>query len=380
MNQTLPEGSLISYFSNLVKMHGGINLAQGLPTLDPPRELLYILSEIANEPVHQYPPGIGNKKLIDLLVDFYKKQISTSLQPDNFLITQGATEAITLIYLYILKTLNKSFSVLSFSPAYESYSNLPRHFGQHFFELDYDITENCKDLENIIERYVRQYNVKIFFIASPGNPYGKILSENTVRTIINTSTRLNCYVIFDAVYKEIYYDVPPYMPYDLLNNYVFYVNSFSKLLSITGWRVGYIITDVQNMKHLRQLHDYTGLCANSVMQEAIARYLEKFNMGKDYSQWVRRKIASAYQKFRNTLEELQFIVPPIDGGYFIWAKLPSKYTNSFEVALELYNKTGIATVPGIHFTPKGNQYLRFCIARNESELENAIKGLKEFFK
>lgn len=375
MSRALPEGSLISYFSTLVKTHGGINLAQGLPGIDPPLLLLDILSQVAHEPIHQYPPGIGNLKLLDLLVNYYRQFLN--VERDHFLITQGATEAISLIYLYILKSISNPFSVMSFTPAYESYVNLPRHFGQQFFEIPYDISAD--ELKQTIRRHVTEHNARLFFVASPGNPFGRSLSQEIVGSIIQTCSELNCFVIFDAVYKEIYFEQPPYMPYDLLNEHVFYVNSFSKLLSITGWRVGYIIADKKHMKGLRQLHDYTGLCTNSVAQEAIARYIQHDFMGFNYVKKARQQIAQAYRRMKATLQELGFTVPEVDGGYFIWAQLPSGFDDGFDTALQLYERERIATVPGIHFTPYGKNYIRFSIARKSDEIDAAIHGLKNFF-
>jgi len=125
----LPEGSLISYFSNKVKLNGGINLAQGLPGFQPPLKLQQKLSEISlRNDIHQYAPGIGNFKLIELIQQYYKKYDPT-LTNDSILITQGATEAITLVYLYHKQKYGK-LNVLGFDPVYESYNNLPKNFGR----------------------------------------------------------------------------------------------------------------------------------------------------------------------------------------------------------------------------------------------------------
>ena len=88
-----PKGSLISFFSRKVTMGGGINLAQGKPGFAPPAELITILKEKAESAEHhQYAPGIGNFKLLDLLVKHHAGLVE--LTTDNFLILNGATEGI----------------------------------------------------------------------------------------------------------------------------------------------------------------------------------------------------------------------------------------------------------------------------------------------
>ncbi len=71
-NYQKPAGSYISFMSNKVKTYGGINLAQGIPGFNPPKELTNILSKIANDNIHQYAPGNGNNELLDLLFNKYK--------------------------------------------------------------------------------------------------------------------------------------------------------------------------------------------------------------------------------------------------------------------------------------------------------------------
>ena len=62
------------------------------------------------------------------------------------------------------------------------------------------------------------------------------------------------------------------------------------MLSITGWRVGYIVGSIQHIENLAKIHDYTGLCTPSVLQAAIAGYLEKNGFGKDYLAFLRGKV------------------------------------------------------------------------------------------
>ena len=73
-------GSLISYFSNMVKLNGGTNLAQGIPGFRPPEKLLEIFSQILQQDIHQYAPGCGNKKLLTLQVAETKNYLNTLTQ------------------------------------------------------------------------------------------------------------------------------------------------------------------------------------------------------------------------------------------------------------------------------------------------------------
>ncbi|MDQ1350786.1 MAG: Aminotransferase, partial [Acidobacteriota bacterium] len=244
-----PEGSLISYFSNRVKKEGGINLAQGTPGFPPPSQLLAILKKIAGDRrLHQYAPGIGNYDLLELIRQKYSIADSPPSPPiplslDNLLVVQGATEGIFLTFFYLTTILERPYSALSFDPVYESYPLLAEMFQVPFEYMDY--TENAGELSVDflqLEKTIREKKVKIVFIASPGNPLGKIWNRDELTQLVSLSRAYDFYILFDAVYKDIYFAEPPFNPLTLNDEKLFYIDSFSKTFSITGWRVGYIIT------------------------------------------------------------------------------------------------------------------------------------------
>jgi len=371
----MPDGSLISFFSNKVKQFGGINLAQGIPGFTPPEKLLKKLSKIATNPnIHQYAPGIGNFTLLDKLCDHYKEK--TPLTRDHLLIVQGATEAVTLIYLY-LKQLTGKLNVLGFDPVYESYNNLPRFFNDAF--TPFYLINGSIDFSEL-EKSIIENKINLVFINSPGNPLGKVFTKTEVDTIIRLSEKHNFYIIIDAVYRELYFKKPPYIPIDINNYRLFYVNSFSKLFSITGWRVGYFICHAEHMKKIRSMHDYTGLCVANPIQTALSEYISEEGIVNNYVTKLREKLKTSFDTLHKALTDFDFEIPPIDGGYFIWAKLPKPHDDGFRFAIDLYEQEKVAIIPGIHFSAKGKEYVRFNAARELSEIEAGIAGIKKFLK
>jgi len=362
--------SYISLMSNKVKMHGGINLAQGIPGFSPPAGLLEILASISTGNIHQYAPANGNLKLIGLLKEKYKPYTE-----DNIMVTNGATEAVSLIFTYLNGIIPKNRTCLGFDPVYESYSRLPGIFGRKFvsFFLKEDLSV---DFENL-ERSVAENKVGIIFVNSPGNPYGRIWAEKEFLRLKEIAEKHKVFVLADCVYSEIYFGRKPFEPL-FKSGYFFYINSFSKLLSITGWRVGYFIASKQHIKKIRLIHDYTGLCAPSVLQEAVALYLDKYDFGKRYVADLRKKMRISFSLLSTELKNCGFEIPKIEGGYFIWAKLPCGFDDCLNFSMELYDKKKVATVPGIHFSDNGKKHVRFNIARPAEEIVQAGKLIKEF--
>lgn len=370
-----PTGSYISFMSNKVKEFGGINLAQGIPGFEPPKELTTILSQIANDKIHQYAPGNGNNELLDLLVAKYQKEYAFT--KDDFLITQGGTEALSLLYTYFNKILPKPFSALAFDPVYESYKYLPGIFSTDFvsFAFEKDASVDSEKLEQTCVNH----NVKVIFLGSPGNPFGKIWTKQEMNSLIDLSKKHSVYIVLDAVYRELYFEDAPYIPLDQFNPNLFYTNSFSKLFSITGWRIGHLIAHQEHMQKIKSIHDYTGLCAPSVLQQAIVEYLKKYNFGSQYVSDLRDKLKKSYYHLASELNKLGFEIPETRGGYFVWAKLPKQFNDGFKFAIDLYDEQKVAVIPGEHFSENALNYIRFNIAREKSEVDEGIKRIKKFF-
>ena len=364
-----PSGSLISFMANKVKSEGGINLAQGIPAFEPPKELLCILERITHNNIHQYAPGRGNIHLLEQLEKHY------NIPGNQFLIVNGATEAISLLVTYLKNLLSEKFSVLSFDPVYESYKHLPRIFNLPFINFKLDSGSEV-DFDTL-EKSIIQNSVKLILLASPGNPLGKVWTETEVNKLVELCNKYKTYVIFDAVYSDLYFDKSPYFPLNQMSEYIFYVNAFSKKFSITGWRIGYLIAHSSHMNALMDVHNYTGLCAPSILQQALAEYVDKYNFGKEYTAYLRKKLIVNYSQLSDELELLGFKNHKAQGGYFIWTELPEKFNSGLDFALNFYEKEKVAVVPGIHFSNSGNKFIRINIARYPDEIKTAVKRLTQ---
>ncbi|MBS3769647.1 MAG: pyridoxal phosphate-dependent aminotransferase [Bacteroidales bacterium] len=369
-----PTGSYISFMSNKVKSQGGINLAQGIPGFQPPRELLQHLSDLAFEAIHQYAPGDGNNDLLNLLLEKYSQY--GKFEPENFLITNGATEAVSLLYTYFNHILDKPYSALAFEPVYESYKKLPAIFGDRF--ISFPFQDDGKVNFDKLNETCRANRVKVIFLNTPGNPFGKIWNKEEIEALDQLARQEDIFIVVDAVYQELYYNKPPYHPISSFSERMFYVNSFSKIFSITGWRIGYMIASQEHMQVIKSTHDYTGLCAPSILQEAIVKYIKKNNWGSGYIEGLRKKLKDGFDVMKQGLEELGFYVPSIGGGFFIWAALPEGWEDGFRFTIDLYDQQKVAVIPGEHFSERHTHYIRFNIAREKEELAEALKRIQQF--
>ena len=369
------KGSWIAAMSELVKQYGGINLAQGIPGFAPPLALLDQLRLVSHESIHQYPKAAGVPGLINIIQTKYRD--STTLSPNEIMVVQGATEGITLFYTYLVNRFGLNWTALAFDPVYESYRHLPRIFGNQLKRLNF-----TPDLDidwTVFEKEIIKNKVKLFFLNSPGNPLPRIWSQDEIQKVISLAEKYQFYVLFDAVYMDLVFgNTDDSLDMRITHPNLVYVNSFSKMLSVTGWRVGYIIANHEMMADLHQVHDYTGLCANSVAQEAISRYMQENELGIHYINHLREQLSHSCELLSTSLRDLGFLFHEVDAGYFIWAELPPQFTDSIDFSLNLFKTQKVSVVPGSHFDPKANRTVRFNFARPESEIQQAIQRISAY--
>jgi len=369
------DGSLISYMSDKVKLGGGINLAQGIPGFDPPPQLREIVRHLTEETVHQYAPGQGDADLLEVTCALFAPHGPSR---DQFLITNGATEAISLIFTYLTTILPQGFATLAFDPVYESYRHLPPIFGSRF--VAFNAPEGILSCVTDLRRTIRENSVKVVFVCSPGNPWGRVWHRAEIEALVTLSEKENFFIIFDAVYRDIYFREAPYVPVEKVSPRFFFVDSFSKMLSITGWRVGFLIADRSHIAALKSVHDYTGLSSPSLLQKAIARYLVAHRGGAEYVRGVREHVRQSYIVLHEALVSLGFRVPPTDGGYFVWTELPEGEDDGFSFAEHLYDTEKVAVVPGIHFSEEAARFVRLNAARSLHEIEEAARRIERFVR
>jgi aminotransferase len=154
------------------------------------------------------------------------------------------------------------------------------------------------------------------------------------------------------------------------------ISGFSKVFSVTGWRVGYAVVAPQWATAIGYYHDLIYICAPAPLQMGCAAGLEElgptfYNNLRDEYDRKRRLICDALTAAGLTPYEPQ-------GAYYVLAdssRLPG--ATSKEKAMFLLNETGVASVPGESFyrDEGGENLLRFCFAKKDYDLQQACKRL-----
>ena len=156
-------------------------------------------------------------------------------------------------------------------------------------------------------------------------------------------------------------------------------SSLSKTYSITGWRLGYVISSEEITDRVRKTHDFLTVGAAAPLQETAVTAL-KFPLS------YYDELAALYNRkrelFLDGLKTLGFDYSEPQGAYFVMADISNfGYKDDTEFCIDLAQKVGVGAVPGSSFFRESiNNYIRFHYAKKEETLLEALNRLEDIKK
>ena len=290
--------SVIRRMTRIANKYGAVNLSQGFPDFNPPKQITDRLSEVASEGPHQYALTWGAKNFRDAIAAKYEHFSGIKVDPESeIVVTCGSTEAMMATMLSITNPKDK---VVIFSPFYENYGADTILSGAEPIYVPLvppDFTFSIEQLENAFK-----HGAKALILCNPSNPCGKVFTFEELTAIADVVKKYDAYVVTDEVYEHIVYAPNKHIYMQSLEGMrerTIVCNSLSKTYSITGWRLGYACGPAEIIKQMIKLHQYAIMCAPTNSQFAAVEALRNCDTEVE-------KMVTAYdQRRRFLLHELK---------------------------------------------------------------------------
>jgi N-succinyldiaminopimelate aminotransferase len=363
--------SVFSQMTRLAQAHGAINLGQGFPEEDGPDWLKNAALEAVLQGPNQYAAGPGDVSLRKAVVAKMERDYGLSYCPlDEVTICNGATEALAACFLGLL---NPGDEVLLLEPVFDCYipavtlaGGVPRLLTCVAPDFAIDLAA----LEAMITPRTRA-----FLLNSPWNPCGKVLSSAELEAIAAMLARHPSIVaITDEVYEHIVFAPHRHHPlatFPGMRERTLVISSFSKTLSVTGWKLGYALGPPPLTQAVRAAHQFLTFCAASPLQAGCARVLDKlgsyyFGFAEDY----RRRC----DFFLEALRRVGFrpLVP--QGTYFILTDVRELgFRDDMDFCLRLPAFLGVAAFPAstLYRGHEGQGLVRWAFCKSAATLREA---------
>ncbi len=356
---------------------GAINLAQGFPDFDPPKELTDRLEEISARGPHQYPITMGAPNFRQALARKCGRFMGRTLNPDTeIVVTIGSTEAMVDT---IFALTNPGDKIVMFSPYFENYraQAIMADCEPIFVPL---VPPTFNFDPNVLEEAFKQHP-KAILICNPSNPSGKVFTEEELKLIAGLAVKYDVYVIMDEVYEHIVYAPHHHIYMNSLPGMwerTVSCSSLSKTYSITGWRLGYAIAPQHLMDRIKQFHDFNTVGAPSVLMEAAIAGLD---MPDSYYAEFGAHYTHMKELFTKGLDQIGIPYTDPQGAYFVLANIGQflkKGQTDVEFCEEMARKVGVACVPGTSFFMEDvNDIVRVHFAKKDETLLEALNRLSD---
>ncbi|MCC8106442.1 MAG: aminotransferase class I/II-fold pyridoxal phosphate-dependent enzyme [Clostridiales bacterium] len=371
--------SVIRRMTRISNQYQAVNLSQGFPDFDPPKEITDRLKEIAPYGPHQYALTWGAQNFREALARKQEHFSGMQVDPDQeIVVTCGSTEAMMASMLTVC---NPGDKVVVFSPFYENYGADAILSGAEPIYVPLNPPDFCFD-PDVLEAAMRQEGVKALILCNPSNPSGKVFTREELQIIAELAIRYDIYVITDEVYEHILYkpNTHTYMAaLPGMRERTIICSSLSKTYSITGWRLGYVIAPPEITDRVKKVHDFLTVGAAAPLMEAV---IPGLNFGDEYYLDLQAHYTRLKELFISGLRDIGFSFVDPQGAYYVMVDISEfGYENDQEFCIDLARKVGVGAVPGSSFFREDiNSYIRFHFAKKEETLYDALNRLADIRK
>ena len=366
--------SVIRRMTRISNQYGAVNLSQGFPDFEPPRELLDRLAEVSKEDFHQYSITWGAQNFREALAEKQSRLMGRKIDPNGeIVVTCGSTEAMMAAMMTVT---NPGDKVIVFSPFYENYGADTILSGAEPIYVPLyppEFNFNADELENAFKQHP-----KALILCNPSNPCGKVFTYDELKIIADLAEKYDTFVITDEVYEHIVYEPYKHTYFASLPKMwerTISCSSLSKTYSITGWRLGYIIAPKNIIEVAKKVHDFLTVGAAAPLQEAAVTGLK---FGDEYYKDLQAKYTKKKDLFLKGLDDIGISHTIPQGAYYVLLDISEfGYESDLEFCEVLARDVGVGAVPGSSFFRENvNHLIRLHFAKKDETLYEALNRLE----
>lgn len=344
-----------------------VHMEVGEPDFDTPECIRTAAERAIRDGETHYTHSLGLLELREAICEHYYRRYRVSLDPGQVLVTSGTSPGLFLIFAALLEVGDE---VLMTDPHYACYPNFVSFLGGRpvytrvFADDGYQI-----NVPDVVSRLGPKS--KALLINSPSNPTGAVVPGRTLEKL----SSLGLPVISDEIYHGLIYSGSDHSVLEFTRE-AFVLNGFSKLYAMTGWRLGYIIVPERFVRAMQKVQQNFFISAGAFTQRAgIAALTEA---GEDVERMVR-----IYDERRKILlkglREMGFQIPvEPQGAFYILVDARHLGKDSYRLAFDILEKSGVAVTPGIDFGDAAEGHLRFSYATSLENLEEGVRRLGNY--
>ncbi len=357
-----------------------ISFGIGQPDFQPPRHVIEAAKKALDEGYSGYGPSLGLPELREAIKDFINESYGTDIKKEEVMVTVGAK---TAVFMGLIALINPGDEVIIPDPGYPLYESAVAFAGGKPIFVKLKEEENYRMDPSDIEEAITS-KTKVIILNYPENPVGATLSKEDVIEIMEIAKRNRIIVFSDEIYDRYVYDGEHFstLQYDEWREILYYVNGFSKTFAMTGWRLGYVVTNSKLIEKLDTLANNIYSCPVTFAQKAIADALQEgLDWFKPIWKEFRERRDLIYTEL-NSIDGMNAVKPR--GAFYIFPNVKGLeekigVENSISLVNKMLYDIGVLALPGTAFPGEGGKYhLRFSFAVSKEDIRKGIQRIREW--
>jgi len=350
-----------------------IRIDMGSPDLPPAKFIIDALEKSARRSdTHGYAPNGGTPAFRDAIAAYYQNRFGVSLNAKNETLTLiGSKEGLFNLSQVLL---NPGDVAIVPDPGYPVYSASGIIAGAEIYYTPL-LKENgfLPDLDSIPQAILER--ARFIWLNYPNNPTGAIAPFSFLEQAISFGREHHILIAHDAPYVDVCFDgyrAPSILQVPGAKDVAIEFNSLSKAYNMAGWRLGMAVGNAQVIGYL---HTYKSQVDTSHFQPIMDAGIAALTGDQS---WLEER-NQVYQQRRDIvvsgLKQAGFQVDVPPAAIYVWAHLPSGYSDSIDFCDRLLEETGVSMTPGLVYGKFGEGYIRISLGTATDRIQQAMERL-----
>jgi N-succinyldiaminopimelate aminotransferase len=367
--------TIFAEMSALATETGAVNLGQGFPDTDGPREIAQLAADaILTGRGNQYPPGPGVAELRHSIAWHQKRWYGLDYDPaSEILVTAGATEAVAAAMLALVEPGDE---VIALEPYYDSYAANIAMAGGVRVPITLRPPGFRPDLDAL--RAAVTNRTRLILLNTPHNPTGTVLTREELTAVAELACERDLLVVTDEVYEHLAYEGEhiPIASLPGMRERTVSISSAGKTFSFTGWKIGWVTASPELVTAVKTAKQFLTFVSGGPFQYAVA---EALRMPDAYFTGLREDLRRKRDLMCAGLAQAGFGVYRPAGTYFITTDISGfGETDGIAFCRDLPRRAGVVAVPmAVFYDDKraGATQVRFAFCKRTEVLREALTRL-----
>lgn len=317
---------------------------------------------------YHYSHSRGIPELRDKIAGYYRDRYHCAVQADDIIISAGSK---IIIFMCLQAILNPGDAVAIHEPAWLSYQEQA-----HLLDAEVNFIPFDCAYKNFSDYFTEK--TRVLILNNPNNPSGYTYRADELRYLYEQCRQRNIYILMDEAYSDFVIDGSFVSMANLVPSLdgVIIVNSLSKNMGMSGWRIGYVIASQSFLNIFLKLNQHLITCAPTILQLYLAKYFDdvlSFTLAQVYD------VVEKRNRIAKKLDELGLRYLPGNDTFYFFVRTDPYVGDVHDLALFLLLEKGICVVPGEAYGDSTSRFLRISIgAESEERIDLALKTIRDY--